>query len=231
MARHTVSHAALLYRGDVFYDGYSPDGRRGLEFSHLYFWDLGAVEAADPNGICTAAANATPVGGTELVITGALATSGVATMTTPRNMVVVSSTTDTTQTALITGTDVYGEAMSEDIAFNGTTPVPGLKAFKTVTSVVIDITMAGNPDIGTVDVLGSPIRIETLNAVIQTTSAGVVDAPTLLVADDTTATTTTGDIRGTVQFTATPNAVIVFGGLLKVNNTYTKAEIFGVTQA
>ena len=230
MARHTISHAALLYRGDVFYDGYSPDGRRGLEMSHLYFWDLGAVEVLDLNGICTAAANNTPQAGVALTITGALASGGVATMTTPRNIIIDSSTTDTTQVATITGTDVYGETLVEDIAFNGTTAVEGVKAFKTVTKVTCDINMAGNVDIGTSDVLGSPIRIETLNAVIQTTAAGVVDAPTIVVAVDTTATSTTGDVRGTIDFTDAPDDSVVFAVLLKVNDNYTKAEIFGVAQ-
>jgi hypothetical protein len=135
-----------------------------------------------------------------------------------------------TQTATITGTDVYDAALVEDIAFNGTTAVAGVKAFKTITGAAVDIDMVGDVTIGTADVLGSPIRIETLNAVIQTTADGVVDAPTIVVAVDTAATATTGDVRGTIDFTTAANGTVVFGALLKVNSTYTKAEIFGVTQ-
>lgn len=227
--RHTVSNADKLYRGKTFYSKYSPDGRRGVEMSHLYFWDLGAVEVADVDGICTAAGNQNVSAG-PLTLDGTLVTDGVAVFTTPRNIIIDSSTTDTTQTATITGTDVYGEVLVEDIAFNSTNAVEGVKAFKTVNSVVTDITLVGDVPIGTADVLGCPVRMETLNAVIQTTAAGVVDAPTIVVAVDTTATSTTGDVRGTIKFTDSPDGSVVFAVLLKMNDTYTKLEQFGVAQ-
>ena len=46
-----------------------------------------------------------------------------------------SSAGDTTQTVTVTGTDMYGQAMTETRTLNGTTAVNGTKAFYTVTGV------------------------------------------------------------------------------------------------
>lgn len=233
MARHTISHAEQLYRGDVFHPGYTPDGRRGVEMSHLYFYNPGAIEVLDLNGICTAAGNSAVTAAAGFVLDGALVTGGVATMTTPRTLVIDSSTTDTTQTATITGTDVYGEAMTEDIAFNGTTAVAGVKAFKTVTAIATDIDMVGNVDIGTQDGIGFPFVVSDLNNIIQITEDGITDAsPAITVAVTTDpATATTGDVRGTWALTTASDGTVVYGVLMALSSSETKTGMFGVTQA
>src|SRR5690348_17297940 len=54
----------------------------------------------------------------------------------PRNVQIVASGA-TTSNVTINGTDIRNQVISETLALNGTTPVFGVKAFKTVTSVVL----------------------------------------------------------------------------------------------
>jgi hypothetical protein len=91
-------------------------------------------------------------------MTGALVSNGVATFDVPRAVQVVSSNSDT---AVITvkGTDVYGQSMSEALTLNGTTVVPGKKAFKTVTLVTNSAAIANLAKVGTTDILGLPIFV------------------------------------------------------------------------
>jgi len=160
--------------------------------------NLGAPDVLDVDGICVAQAVAAPG---NMLINGALATGGVATMDKPRAVEIDSSGVgDTTQTATITGTDVYGKTMTEDIAFNGTTAVAGVKAFKTVTQVAVDIALAGNGNVGTTDVLGLPVYLPDVAFVLQEIEDGAVATAGTLVAGVNTVdgeTATSGDVRGT----------------------------------
>ena len=227
--RHTVSHADESYLGNAFHDGYSPDGRRGVRLSHLYFVDFGAVDVLDVNGVAEAQAVASAG---NLTLNGALVTNGVAVFDVARGVEIDSSSTDTTQTATITGTDEYGVVMTEDIAFNGTTAVLGQKAFKTVTQVAIDIALAGNATCGTTDILGLPFVVADRSDIITNQADGVLDAITLVAADATDpATATTNDVRGTVDFTDAPDGSVIFTILMLVPDRSTKAAVFGVDQA
>jgi hypothetical protein len=147
----------------------------------------------------TAVAAAQAVAGAgNLTINGASATGGVATFDVPRTITIVSTNAgDTTQTATVTGTDVYGLAMSELIAFNGTTAVTGQKAFKTVTRVAISAALTGNGSVGSTDVFGFPFRANTRNYVLTAWNGAFVTTGTFAAADATVATTTTNDVRGT----------------------------------
>ncbi|MEN6404110.1 MAG: hypothetical protein ABFD94_19370 [Armatimonadia bacterium] len=148
----------------------------------------------------TAVAAAQAVAGAgNLTINGASASGGVATLDVPRAVSVVSSNAgDTTQTATVFGTDAYGIAMSEAIAFNGTTTVAGQKAFKTVTRVAISAAMAGNASVGSTDIFGLPYRVDSRNYVITAWNGAIVTTGTFAAADTTSpATTTTNDVRGT----------------------------------
>jgi len=57
----------------------------------------------------------------------------------PRNLTIVGNEADIVGTVTIVGTDMNNDALSEDIALNGVTPVLGTKAFKTVTSITVGI--------------------------------------------------------------------------------------------
>lgn len=58
-----------------------------------------------------------------------------------------------------------------------------------------------------------------------------VDPAVITVADDTTATTTTGDVRGTIDFGLIPNGTKLFSVVLPAITRTTKDLAFGVTQA
>lgn len=110
----------------------------------------------------------------------------------------------------VTGYDVYGQAMSEviTVAVAGTA-VTGLKAFFQVSAA----TIAGSATavvIGTSDVLGIPVRVANVAYVASVKSNNTLaqDAGTFVAADTATATTATGDVRGTYAPATTSNGII-----------------------
>lgn len=159
----------------------------------------------------------------------------------PRNLTAAVShaTSVVAMTIVVSGYDQYGEAMSEllTIAATGTSQTAaGKKAFKYILSIAI--TSAGNAttntlDLGWGDVLGLPYRLAAksdfftngtyFNEVLEGT------APTLVVADATTATNATGDVRGTIDLNSAldGSAVSVW---YKTDPTSTET-LFGITQA
>lgn len=110
----------------------------------------------------------------------------------------------------VTGYDVYGQPMSEviTVAVAGTA-VTGLKAFYQVSAA----TIAGSATavvIGTSDVLGIPVRVANAAYVASVKSNNTLaqDAGTFVAADTATATTATGDVRGTYAPATTSNGII-----------------------
>ena len=204
MARHTLSHADELFAGSgvsLALNG----AKRGISLVMVHREVIQAA-ALDTDGVIAAAV--TPGPGA-VTLNGALVTAGVATMDVARALQAVSTNAgDTTQTLTLTGTDIAGETISEDIALNGTTPVLGQKAFKTVTAASLSAVLAGNLNVGTTDILGLSVRVLNAYDVLFTLvgSTGAADAGTLVVADQTLpATNTTNDRRGTYDPAFTPN--------------------------
>ena len=124
--------------------------------------NLGAPIALDADGIA-AAQNVSA--GANMTLNGALASSGSVTLDVPRAVVVDSGGADTA-VLTVTGTDVYGRPMSEAITLNGTTAVPGKKAFKTVTSISSSATTSNSPFVGTTDILGLPLFVPKTGLII-----------------------------------------------------------------
>jgi hypothetical protein len=157
----------------------------------------------------------------------------------PRNVVAVVThgSSIVAMTILVTGEDVYGHTMSEllTVTATGTSKtVNGLKAFATITSVAI--TSAGNAEantlnLGTGDELGLPFRVDA-NDLIQGRFNNLVDVTVFTPAVTTDpATTTTGDVRGTVNPAGTLNGSTNFGVLFAVAGWDTEEEAYGVAQA
>lgn len=159
----------------------------------LYYKSTPAT--ADPDGVSVSASP----GAGAILIDGALATSGVATMDVPRALVYVSAGNDSGITFTTTGTDGYGAAQVETITGANAGTAVGIKAFKTVTAVAHTGSVAGALTIGTGDVLGLHARV-TVGPALVTHQAGTVIAPdagTLTVGVTTDpATALTGDTRG-----------------------------------
>jgi hypothetical protein len=184
------------------------------------------------NGIAAAQAVA---GAGNLTLNGSLVSNGVAVFDVPRAVSVTSSNAgDTTQTATITGTDFWGVAQTETIAFNGAATISGTKAFKTVSRVAISAALAGNGSAGTTDVLGLPYVLTNISDVVSVKWAGVLaqDASTVVIADATSpATATTDDVRGTVDTSSASDGVRILTFTYYIVNPNTRLGLYGVTPA
>lgn len=167
----------------------------GTSLCSVVMVDLGSPAAIDVDAVCESQSGAAGA----LTLDGALVTDGVATLDVPRNVIVDSGGADTA-TLTITGTDEYGVTMTEDITLNGTTAVAGKKAFKTVTGIVSDATISNGAFVGTGDVLGLPVFLPNGVLVLAELEDGAtVTAGTKVAGVAATATSTTGDVRGTVD--------------------------------
>lgn len=204
----------------------------------------------------TIAANALVIDGNPGVVafgTGPSYTSfGTVSMYDPTTMVaralrVVSGNGGDSGSVLITGADVYGYTMSESITISANATATGKKAFKFVTSAVVTGTLTSGT-IGTTDIIGFPLRVDSFlyanivwiasgggvaAAAAQTTPFGTASAFTYAVTS--AATTTTGDVRGTInlgtQQASDGSKRLQFELLLSVANCGTTAGLVGVTQA
>ena len=139
----------------------------------------------------------------------------------------------------ISGYDYYGQSMSELITVaTAGTAVSGKKAFYQISSA----TIAGSATaavVGTTDVIGLPIRVTDAGYVIKVgwNNTLLQNAGTFVAADMTaTATTSTGDVRGTFTPTSASDgtkrlvmSIAVPGIAVGPNATRTGA--LGVTQA
>jgi hypothetical protein len=118
----------------------------------------------------------------------------------------------TNRNVTITGYDYYGQLMSEVIA-TGTvqsTTVSGKKAFYQITSASISGALGATIAIGTTDILGIPVRVFNVSYVASVKSNNTLaqDAGTFVAADTATATTTTGDVRGTYTPATASNGIV-----------------------
>lgn len=194
-----------LYLGPVIRGGALSDGPSPMDIGigplgRVYVFDVVPV-TLQASGLALAQ---TVLAAGDLVLTagtGVTLSNGRYVLDTPRCITIDSSGAgDTTQTATVYGYDVYGQPMSEAIAFNGVTEVSGTKAFKSVTRIAVSAALAGNANAGFNDKLGLPVKVANAGYIISVKWNGVLadDAGTLVVADATSpATTTTDDVRGT----------------------------------
>lgn len=228
--KHHITAAKEVFYGAVRYArALNLFGKPGVRITpELYWHNFGAPETADADGVCAAQAIA---GAADALINGALAASGVATFTTPRNIVAVSANAgDTTQTLTIYGTDYYGSVIRKTLALNGTTIVACPNAFKTVTRVAVSAAMAGNLTVGTGDVLGLPYRVDA-NGLLAARANNAIDAGTFVPAVTTDpATATTGDARGTFDPAVALNGANTVAVLIKIADPSTKIGAYGVLQ-
>lgn len=201
----------------------------GVYMSPVFVFDIVPSALA-----ATAVAAAQAVAGAgNLLINGTEASNGSVTFVTARAVSIVSSGAgDTTQTATITGTDFYGLAQTETIAFNGTNTVNGKKAFRTVTRVAVSAAMAGNASVGTTDILGLPYRVSSRNYALTAWDGAQVTTGTFVAADATSpATATTGDVRGTFVPPTAANGTRRLTVWMYIADDDTKTGLYGVTPA
>lgn len=142
---------------------------------------------------------------------------------------------DTGATFLVSGYDLYGYPMSELITGANAGTASGTKAFKYIASVLPAGTIGSTTvAVGTGDVIGFPIRADIFGEVEITYNDAKITASTgFTAAVTTTATTTTGDVRGTYALQTASNGTRRLSVYVtpSVTNISSATGLCGVTQA
>lgn len=218
--KHHISEAATLFRGKGQIGTSGDSTHRGHIIPDLGVADFGFPIAADDNlYVTTAVINTT-------------ATLAATSADVPRNIRIVGSDTNVlAATFTITGVDEYGVVMVEAITGPvSTATAVGLKAFKTITSIVTDTSTVGLVIVGTGDVLGLPYRLGDAGDIVAKTKDGVDEVGTIVAADATSpATAATGDVRGTIDFTTALEPTTAFRALF-IMSSDVEENTFGVPQ-
>lgn len=239
-AINIANTTALTLHGNIAFDNPSPMDLGVGPLGRVYIWDV-IPQTAVTNNIAASQAPAaagalTLTAGTSVKSVTNTANTTVLQLDLPRAIKVNCSTTARAFT--VSGFDYYGQAMSEVITVSvAGTAVTGLKAFFQISSV----TIAGSATaavVGTSDVLGLPVRVFNVAYVASVKSNNTLaqDAGTFVAAVTATATTTTGDVRGTyTPATASDGIVrtvmtIALPGIA-VGPNATRVGALGVTQA
>lgn len=181
----------------------------------LLYLNLNAPVANDADGLVT---STTPAGGgsQEITLDGAIVTDGVAELDVPRNITVTSAADETARTFTITGTDVYGETMVEEITGANAGAAAGKKAFSTVTKVEVDADTAGAVEVGFGKVLGVPVFLpDSVFVESELEDNASATSGTVVGADTATPTATTGDVRGTYAPNSAPDGAKTFALIVR----------------
>jgi hypothetical protein len=242
-ASSTASSTTIIGHANVPLDNPSPMDLGVGPLGRIYVWDI-VPQALVANNIATAQTTSSSITLTAGTSVKSITTVGGVTvlqLDCPRAVSIVSGTgTLTNRNVTISGYDYYGQPMSEVIA-TGTvqsTTVAGKKAFFQITSASISGALGATIAVGTTDVLGIPVRVFNVSYVASVKSNNTLaqDAGTFVAADTATATTTTGDVRGTYTPATASNGIVrtTMGILLPaiaVGPNATRVGALGVTQA
>ena len=239
----SASSTTMYAHGNTSFDDPSPMDLGIGPVGRVYVWDV-MPQALVANNIATAQTTSSTItltAGTSVKSVVRADGTTVLQLDCPRAVSIVSGTgTLTNRNVTISGYDYYGQAMSEVIA-TGTvqsTTVPGKKAFFQISSATISGALGATIAVGTTDVLGIPVRVFNAAYIVSVKSNNTLaqDAGTFVAAATATATTTTGDVRGTyVPATASDGTVrtvmtISLPGIA-VGPNATRVGALGVTQA
>mgnify|MGYP003337711531 FL=1 len=121
---------------------------------------------------------------------------------TPRAVgITIGSGTIAATNITVSGYDYYGQAMSEVISTGTTqsTTVNGAKAFYQISQVAVAGDCGGTVAVGTTDIIGLPVRVTDAAYIARAGYNNTLaeNAGTFVAAATATATTSTGDVRGT----------------------------------
>jgi len=238
----TASSTTMIAHGNIAFDDPSPMDLGIGPLGRIYVWDV-IPQAKVANNLATAqspSATFTLTAGTSVKSVVLSNGSTGYQLDLPRALILTIGTgTIANQTITISGYDYYGQPMSEAIA-TGTvqsTTKTGKKAFFIVTSITTTGAVGGTVAVGTTDILGLPVRVFNVAyiASVKSNSTLAQDAGTFVAADTATATTTTGDVRGTyVPATASDGQVRTVMGILlpgiAVGPNATRVGALGVNQ-
>lgn len=208
----------------------------------IYVWDtVPATKQA-----ASLAASQTPTGAGNLTLTAGTSVTSVINasgstvyqLDVPRVVSVTQVAAGTQRTFTVSGFDYYGQAMSEAITSTVGATVNGKKAFWQISSVAVSGATTTACTVGTGDVFGCPVKFSNLGYIARMGWNNVLaeDVATVVVGDSTTASTTTGDVRGTVAPSSSADGAkrLVVGVLMtaiQVGPNATRSGALGVDQA
>lgn len=239
----TAASAAITATGTASLGDPSPMAQGVGPLGRIYVWDTVPVAAVTTNlsaaSVYTTAFTLAAGKGVTAVVLNDGTTAYQ--LDVPRAVAVtLGAGSPTTRNVTISGYDYYGQAMSEVIATGTTqsTTVNGKKAFWQVTSATISGSPVVTVALGTTDILGIPVRVTDAAYVASVGYNNTLarDAGTFTAAVTSTATTTTGDVRGTYVPSGATDGIkrLVMGILLPgiaVGPNATRTGALGVTQA
>jgi hypothetical protein len=127
----------------------------------------------------------------------------------PRAVSVTLAASGTPTTITVTGYDQYGQRMSEILTSVANATTAMKKAFYQISGVTTSAATAQAISIGTSQLIGLPVRVTNgvYLAHVGWNSGFALDTGNLAVADTLTATTSTGDVRGTFSPTNAPDGI------------------------
>lgn len=260
MSKQTLTRADQNYVGAGYdATVYAANGRPGVPVNMITRLNLGSPIPLDADSLIKKAATTKlPTSGSIVYTAGVVAapqdsantttvsiqtssgaTDTVLALDVPRNVtaLVTHTASIASGTILISGYDEYKSPMSEVLAITATgtsKALVGKKAFKYIKSVTFT---AGADmqlnliDVGHGDILGLPYKISDVADLFNISRNNAVDSSaTVASAVTTTATTATGDVRGTVHtgVACDTTSVVVWVGVTDPNSA---TGLRGVTQA
>lgn len=258
MSKHNITGATEVYYGGG-YDASvaATNGRKGVPVHFITKVDMGSPIAPDTNALIVGCTSTNmPNNSTKTysaAVTGTSAPcndSGAPTITTittstgttatvwpldvPRNITTATSSAAADTVFTITGYDYWKVKMVEAITIaSGQSATAGKKAFAYVESIAIysagDVT-SDTATVGFGDVLGLPYKLAAKGDLVSISFNGLIEIPAAVVAAvTTTATSTTGDVRGTIDPTSACNGSPIVAWMY-VADASTPEGIRGVDQ-
>lgn len=157
----------------------------------------------------------------------------------PRILRFVSGGNDTGITFNVTGYDQYGIPMTENVTGASGATASGKKAWFQVATISPSASISTTITVGTGDVFGLPVAVidPSYIASVKWNETLAADAGTLVTAVTTTATKTTGDVRGTYAPSANASngtrrlTMSILLSNAQVGSAAAATSILGVTQA
>lgn len=240
----TAASTTMYANGNALLGDPSPMDLGVGPLGRIFVWDT-IPQALVANNI---AASQTPAAAGAVTLTAGTSVKSVVTnngtvlqLDVPRAVSVTTGAgSPTTRNFTVSGYDYYGQAMSEVIASSGTqsTAVNGKKAFYQISGITVSGGTVVAITIGTTDILGIPVRVTDAGYIARAgyNNTLAADAGTFVAAATATATTTTGDVRGTYVPSAATDGIkrVVMGILLPaiaVGPNAIRVGALGVTQA
>jgi len=139
-----------------------------------------ATDTFDRDGIVT---STTPAASGSITLSGTLVNNSIATLPSQREILIYSDGNDSGVSFAVTGTDNFGESVSETITGPNTTTVYSTETYRKISSITISGAGTGNIEIGCV---GNHVGIELDDGTLQWTWIGAALSTTLTLVDSLT---------------------------------------------